>query len=219
MKRVKLTTSLLLLATVAFATGSFATETIDWRALAPPVDYSLDPLQGLSPDLQDSLYDLWMIRERKADGSIANELEEIENEAIVALENADIDIEKTLQELIAFNKLLEANDLKLVEELNGKEVRIPGYMLPTEFSSTRIVEFLLVPYVGACVHTPPPPLNQMVHVSTDTDIEVDGLFTPVWVTGRISTEAITQEVEFNDGVSELEVGYSIVAVEIQPFEE
>ena len=25
-------------------------------------------------------------------------------------------------------------------------------------------EFLLVPYFGACVHTPPPPPNQMVYV-------------------------------------------------------
>ena len=69
-----------------------------------------------------------------------------------------------LRDISEFNRLKQANRGRLVEELNGKQVRIAGYLLPTEFSGDRVVEFLLVPTAGACVHTPPPPLNQLVHV-------------------------------------------------------
>ncbi len=38
-------------------------------------------------------------------------------------------------------------------------------MLPLEMSGPKAVEFLLVPTVEACAHTPPPPPpNQLVYV-------------------------------------------------------
>ena len=42
------------------------------------------------------------------------------------------------------------------DNLDGKSVRIPGYVLPLEFEDTGVTAFLLVPYVGACIHAPPP---------------------------------------------------------------
>ena len=51
---------------------------------------------------------------------------------------------------------------------------MPGYLLPLEFSGKLVSEFLLVPWVGACIHTPPPPPNQIVHVKTDKPIELAG---------------------------------------------
>ena len=65
------------------------------------------------------------------------------------------------------NKLLEKREkirTSVVEELDGQTVRIPGYLLPLELIGDRVNEFLLVPYVGACIHVPPPPLNQIVSV-------------------------------------------------------
>ena len=49
-------------------------------------------------------------------------------------------------------------------ELNGCEVRLPGYLVPLEGQAGEWKEFLLVPYFGACIHSPPPPANQIVHV-------------------------------------------------------
>ena len=46
----------------------------------------------------------------------------------------------------------------------GQSVRLPGYVVPLEDLAAGIKEFLLVPYFGACVHSPPPPANQIVHV-------------------------------------------------------
>lgn len=48
--------------------------------------------------------------------------------------------------------------------LEGKRVVIAAFIVPLEDDMQRADEFLLVPYFGACVHTPPPPPNQMVYV-------------------------------------------------------
>lgn len=48
--------------------------------------------------------------------------------------------------------------------LDGKQVVIAAFIVPLEDDMQQADEFLLVPYFGACVHTPPPPPNQMVYV-------------------------------------------------------
>ena len=202
-----------------FSQPVFAAETIDWQGLVPPVDETLDPYTRLTVEQQGSLYDLWMVREsRKAGLQIYEELEDLEIAATENLTSGGFEPGKILQELDAYLVTLEANNSKLVEDLDGKSVRIPGYVLPTEFSGSKVVEFLLVPYVGACVHTPPPPANQMVHVKVDGGFDSEGLFAPVWVTGQINTAMSTQSVSFNDGALDVEAGYSIEARDVVPYE-
>ena len=41
---------------------------------------------------------------------------------------------------------------------------LTAFIVPLEDDMQSADEFLLVPYFGACVHTPPPPPNQMVYV-------------------------------------------------------
>jgi uncharacterized protein len=75
----------------------------------------------------------------------------------------------------------------IVSELNGQDVSIGGYIVPLDFDATTVKEFLLVPFVGACIHVPPPPANQIIYVKTDKGIEIGGQFDPVTVTGKINT--------------------------------
>jgi hypothetical protein len=72
-----------------------------------------------------------------------------------------------------------------VAALDGKRVRIGGYVVPLDFDATRVKEFLLVPFVGACIHVPPPPANQIVYVKSERGFDVSGAFEPVWVTGTL----------------------------------
>jgi len=70
------------------------------------------------------------------------------------------------------------NDLRaapIVKELNGKYVKIPGYIVPLEFDFEKgtFSEFLLAPYFGACIHVPPPPSNQIVYVKSASPLSVD----------------------------------------------
>jgi hypothetical protein len=77
---------------------------------------------------------------------------------------------------------------RVVAEFNGKRVRIGGYVVPLDFEATTVKEFLLVPFVGACIHVPPPPANQIVYVKSEKGFQVAGQFEPVWVTGTLKTE-------------------------------
>jgi hypothetical protein len=77
---------------------------------------------------------------------------------------------------------------RVVSEFNGKRVRIGGYVVPLDFEATTVKEFLLVPFVGACIHVPPPPANQIVYVKAEKGVEIAGQFDPVWVTGTMKTE-------------------------------
>lgn len=76
----------------------------------------------------------------------------------------------------------------VVAALDGQRVRIGGYVVPLDFEATTVKEFLLVPFVGACIHVPPPPANQIVYVKAEKGFEVASTFDPVWVTGTIKTE-------------------------------
>lgn len=98
----------------------------------------------------------------------------------------------------------------VVHELNGQRVKIPGYVVPLEYSGTALSEFLLVPYFGACIHVPPPPANQIVFVKTEEPFKAKGLFTAVWVTGTISTDAHLNEVG--------DAGYTITASKVELYE-
>ena len=76
----------------------------------------------------------------------------------------------------------------VVEALDGQRVKIGGYVVPLDFDATKVKEFLLVPFVGACIHVPPPPPNQIVYVKSETGFDVKGSFDPVWVTGKMQTK-------------------------------
>ena len=75
----------------------------------------------------------------------------------------------------------------VVQELDGQRVRIGGYVVALDFDATKIKEFLLVPFVGACIHVPPPPPNQIIYVKAAEGFEVNGQFDPVYVTGTLKT--------------------------------
>ena len=69
--------------------------------------------------------------------------------------------------------------------LDGKEVRIPGFMVPLEDNAQRVTEFLLVPSPQACIHVPPPPPNQMVLVEMDESSNAKVEFGPIWIYGKL----------------------------------
>jgi len=104
-------------------------------------------------------------------------------------------------------------------ELDGKPVVMPGYALPLEYAGTKVTEFLLVPWVGACIHTPPPPANQIVHVVVDENqaSESKGLFEPVSVTGTMFTKQMSKSLYLVDGSSDINIGYSIQASMVEPY--
>ncbi len=112
-----------------------------------------------------------------------------------------------------FDKLQELwAKAPVVQELDGREVRLPGFVVPLTMDAVEIREFLLVPYFGACIHVPPPPSNQTVYVVTTDGAAYRGeLFDTVWVEGTMHIERFSNELG--------EAGYRIDATNVSPYEE
>lgn len=105
----------------------------------------------------------------------------------------------------------ELDNAPLNEKLNGKKIKLPGFIAPLENTDGKVSEFLLVPYYGACIHVPPPPVNQTVLIKTlqGSTIAVDNMYDPIWVKGEI----LTQGEKTNIG----EAGYRIVNAEVKAY--
>ncbi len=98
---------------------------------------------------------------------------------------------------------------KLNPTLDNAYVKLPGFIIPIDLSTKGVTSFVLVPYVGACIHTPPPPPNQLVFVTTKTPWPSDDLWEAVWVIGRMRHELQSTEVA--------QTGYALEADEMEVY--
>ena len=107
----------------------------------------------------------------------------------------------------------------VVKELDGQTVRIPGFVLPLEYEGTRIREFLLIPYLGACLHTPPPPANQIIRGSLAQAHDLREMWRPVWISGRLKTGNATSVLgeDGYDSITNVSSGYSMDVESIEPY--
>lgn len=92
---------------------------------------------------------------------------------------------------------------------NGLVVSLPGFIVPIDYSGTGVTAFILVPYVGACVHVPPPPANQLVFVTTSKPYENSGLFEAVTVVGMFGTASMSTQLA--------DISYALSADFIEPY--
>ena len=92
-----------------------------------------------------------------------------------------------IQEGGAGDEMIQFGTFNTVEQLDGRTIKIPGYVVPFDFQVGEIREFLLVPYFGACIHAPPPPPNQTIFVKGDPAVVLDSLGDAVWIEGVIRT--------------------------------
>ncbi|MCP8899487.1 DUF3299 domain-containing protein [Gilvimarinus xylanilyticus] len=82
-----------------------------------------------------------------------------------------------------------------VPEFDQKNIRIPGFVVPLVFDDQqRIIEFLLVPFFGACIHLPPPPPNQVIYAKFEEGIILDALYDPFWVSGHLTIELVETDL-------------------------
>ena len=101
----------------------------------------------------------------------------------------------------------------IVKSQVNQKVRLPGYAVPLDADRNSKREFLLVPYFGACIHTPPPPSNQIVLVRPTANSKIKKMpesMDVLWVEGELK-EA---RVNTSQGVS----GYMLEAISIAPYE-
>ena len=94
----------------------------------------------------------------------------------------------------------------------NQKIRMPGFVVPLDAVRSGQREFLLVPYFGACIHTPPPPANQIVLVTPHPQLNLSKTLESmevIWVEGELK-ESRTKTAS---GVS----GYSLEAIQVYPY--
>jgi len=182
------------------ATAAHAVETVQWEDLAPP-EPKENAISKLTVEQKTELYRLFV------------------GPRFDALRASGLDPDALLAAVVQLREDQQKRDNMLLYEFDRKAIRLAGYALPLDFKGTLVKTFLLVPYVGACIHTPPPPPNQIVYVQADKPFETDELFAPVWVTGEIRVGKGKEALNLVDGVSDIDFGYSLKATRIEPYEQ
>lgn len=105
----------------------------------------------------------------------------------------------------------ELDNAPINKSLDGKKVKLAGFIAPLENTDGKVSEFLLVPYFGACIHVPPPPINQTVLVKTlkQEALNADEIYNPFWIKGTLSIDGESTDI----GAA----GYSILQAKTEEF--
>jgi len=193
--------------------------TLEWEDLIPSSSKIDHPFEKLTEEQRTYLIYVTYINEleRLEPGSASEDQHQkvTQIKARFAEQGIDVDnLMKIRDEIIELKRqMAEAIDTTL----NNKMVLMPGYMLPLDYSDDLVTEFLLVPWVGACIHTPPPPKNQIVFVKIKDGYELRSIYEPVWIEGTMYAESSVSTLFLVDGTSNINSGYSIKADKIQPY--
>ena len=84
---------------------------------------------------------------------------------------------------------------KIVASMDGKKIRIPGFIVPLEFENEEmVIQFFFVPFFGACLHLPPPPPNQIILVDFPEGVPLKSLYTAFWISGELKTSLIEKDI-------------------------
>ena len=195
-------------------------ESLQWKDLIPEAPIPENPMKRLSPDRWTQFEEFFWVRTLDPEArqhvvpKILADADEFERK----LRGEGVDIDTMIADYAAWETAVNRRGSVLVDSLDGRPIRMPGYLLPLEFAPDGQNDFLLVPYLGACIHVPPPPPNQIVFVETAKPFVVRELYTPVWVTGQMSTKSSTRALFFVDGTADIDVGYALLADDVRPYE-
>jgi hypothetical protein len=214
------TLTIITLAALAVTALANDVRELTWEDLIPGSVEFEDPFAQLDREQLEYLGFVARVRamlaaDNQVSESTIAEMAEIEAELV-----ADgIDIDGLLARRDETRELRRRRAGAVVEELDATAIRMAGYLLPLDYSGRRVTEFLLVPWVGACIHTPPPPPNQIVHVVLDEEnaFESRSLFEPVWASGVLSTRRSTRNLFLKDGSSDIEISYRLQAGQVEVF--
>ena len=217
----RLNTFVLLFLLVYPADAAEKPREINWENLVPEMPQLDNPFERLSTEQIIDFEMLMSIRsiQRNQDISDAEKALEDGIEIRYKLERQGLDVEGLIADYERLEKEVVSRNLMTNQELDGEEIRIPGYALPLETQGTGVKELLLVPYVGACIHVPPPPANQTVYVKLKETHTFKDVYEPVWITGRLSIKSTNQTLSLVDGSAGVDTGYLLEGVKIEPYEE
>ena len=215
--------SLLLAISLISATQAAVVKTLKWQDLVPKFETALvDPLGALEQHRRVEIENAISAQRFSEQEPGMDEFNTGHGDSELyskMLREQGHDLDALARDYQAWKIAVEERNNQVVKGLDGQKIKMAGYLLPLEFSEEGVREFLLVPYVGACIHVPAPPANQIVLVTLKQSYKVDGLYEPVWVTGTMSTKPARKALSFVDGSAHVPSGYTLAASVVEAYEE
>lgn len=205
------------------AAPAAAQSTITWEDLQAQSTHLRNPYEHLSEDQTFRLSSLYQLREWTKDNPPAPD--SIEAKEIQRLEQtfADegIDPDSLLVHVDEAQAYWRSQAQTTNSDLEEQFVQLSGYVLPlgdnrSDSQTQSVNEFLLVPYVGACIHVPAPPPNQIIHIEPAAAIENPGVFSAVEVSGKLRSQSNSYELFRVDGTRTVDVSYALDLEAIAP---
>ena len=194
---------------LALTGPALAAQFASWGSLAPSVEPYENPFDEMPFEQIDDLRTIARADMAAVDGPRDAALEERAAAARLRLEAAGLDVAALFAQRALIMQRREEAALGVTTTHLDKVVVMDGYALPLRAEVGRVVEFLLVPWVGACVHTPPPPANQIVHVDYPDGFEADSLFTPIRLEGRLTHQPAEHDLFLVDGTTRVATSYAM----------
>ncbi|URM15999.1 DUF3299 domain-containing protein [Vibrio splendidus] len=201
------------------STTALAQSNIFWDDLQPNIKTTIeDPFAALTIEQRSKLFtiarfydDLSYSNKTRDEVTVPTTVIEIEGK----LAKQGIDVENLMQ----VRQEIIKERIKISTQPNpdvlDKKQTIPGFVTPLEMEGTKVTKFFLVPTAGACIHTPPPPANQIIYVEFDEGVEFKSLATPVQISGQLISELQKQGVTYSDGAANVESIYSMSATTVE----
>jgi hypothetical protein len=210
---------LLLIAVFTYAQNP---KELGWDDLIPKDLTSFeDPFEKLTAEQLQNLSIVARIEtlEEHKPGAVTNATRSERDSLRIVLKEENVNVDSLFKIRFEIAEKRRQRAEAIVDDLNGIQAKIPGYLLPLDYSGNAVTEFLLVPWVGACIHTPPPPKNQIIYVKLNgtEGYEVRSRFEAVWIEGEITTGVKSTELYLVDGSDDISSGYSMNANSIIPF--
>lgn len=190
---------------------------IGWNDLIPVVKME-DPYLQLTAEQRSLIWDVAMAEIEAKNNPVKNTNQNPEiKKKVDRLAELGIDAQQVIDGLRQFAQLKAEKTTATVTELNGSEIRMGGFLLPLDISDNKSTEFLLVPWVGACIHTPPPPKNQIVYIRFPEGRKVEKQYNAVWIEGKLEVGESTNKLFLVDGTDDILSGYQMKPNSIETF--
>jgi hypothetical protein len=190
---------------------------ITWKDLAPPKVE--DPFQKLSQQQVRELALVARIRNLVAagkvepDGPTAKEAGDIERR--LAKSGVDVGYLLSMRDQVRRLREIQVNSVQAT--LQGKVVKLAGFVVPLKKSNHLVTEFLVVPTADSCSDANLPLPNQSVFVRAGDGIPDHGRQSAVRVTGRIEAKQTTCLIQRKLGVARFTASYTLAPLEIEVY--
>ena len=208
---------MLVLGSLALNAGEY--KTIDWSDMQGKMEVYDDPFKNLTEDqtYHLSIYARVTEMEKFAPKRVSKGMLTEAKKAEETLKKEGVDIDYLFSQRERIKKLRTKAASSLNRDLNNTNISMSGFMLALELKAGKTKEFLLVPTVGACVHTPTPPMNQIVYVTINEAVETGTRFEAVTISGKMLTKQVSNNLFLVDGKKDISSGYAMHADKVTKF--